>query len=99
MQYEIPAQWQQPLQAIAQSTGRTLEEVMEEAIALYLSRRTPLPPSMARGQSYEEIENEPDEVLWGFLQPSPPSPAKSPPDMNLEDEDEPYEILPGFLEP
>lgn len=103
MIYDIPPQWQQPLTAIAQSTGRSLEAVMAEAIALYLARCNPLPPSMAVGLEYEDIENEADEVLLAFLNGEATPhilPAKNPPVMGLEDgDDEPYEILTGFLEP
>jgi len=107
MRYDIPPQWEQPLRTIAQATGQSVEALMEEAIALYINRHTPPEPSMSAGLSYEDIENEPDEVLWDFIESrplAPPAPtpnltAKSPPVDELEDEDEPYEILPGFLEP
>lgn len=113
MNYEIPLHLQGPLQAIAQTTGLSLEAVIEEAIALYLHRHTPLPPSMSAGLNYEDIENEPDEILADFLDvgssrvlptiPSSTDPSfsvtKRPPTYESEDDDEPYEILPGFLEP
>lgn len=97
MMYPVPSEWHEPLQAIAQSTGQSVEGVIERAIALYLSREAMAAPSMASGLSYEEIENEPDEVLWDFVdapRPNPHAPIRT--DSN-ELEDEPDEILPGFL--
>ncbi|MBD1911241.1 MULTISPECIES: hypothetical protein [unclassified Leptolyngbya] len=113
MNYEIPVHLLGPLQAIAQNTGLSLEDVMEKAIAFYLNRFSSLPPSMSAGLSYEDLESEPDEILSDFLDvgssrvlptiPSSTDPdfsvTKRPPTYESEDDDEPYEILPGFLEP
>ncbi|MBE9098585.1 hypothetical protein [Vacuolonema iberomarrocanum] len=96
MVYQVPSEWQAPLQAIAQSTGQSVEGVIERAIALYLSREAIAAPSMASGLSYEEIENEPDEVLLDFLDAPPPNPH-APVSTDSDEEDEPDEILPGFL--
>jgi hypothetical protein len=97
MMYQISSEWHEPLQAIAQSSGQSVESVIDRAIALYLSREAVAAPSMSEGMSYEDIENEPDEVLWDFVDALPPNPhAPASGDID-EIDDEPDEILPGFL--
>ncbi|MEO1145054.1 MAG: hypothetical protein AAFY26_05590 [Cyanobacteria bacterium J06638_22] len=97
MMYQVPSEWHEPLQAIAQSSGQSVESVIERAIALYLNRAVVAAPSMAAGMSYEDVENEPDEVLWDFVDAPPPNPhAPASGDFD-EIDDEPDEILPGFL--
>jgi predicted transcriptional regulator len=97
MMYQVPSEWQASLQAIAQASGQSVENVIDQAIALYLSRQTVAPPSMSAGLTYEDIESEPDEVLWDFLDAPKPMPQGGA-SADLDDiEDEPDEILPGFL--
>lgn len=95
--YQVPSEWQASLQAIAQASGQSVESVIDQAIALYLSRQTVAPPSMSAGLTYEDIESEPDEVLWDFLDSPRPSPQESVQSDPEDIEDEPDEILPGFL--
>ncbi|MGG6296856.1 hypothetical protein ACQ4M4_20875 [Leptolyngbya sp. AN02str] len=100
IQCQISVLWQAQLEAIAQSTGRSIDELMQEAVGFYISRYLVTAPSMSAssGTTYEELESEPDEILWDFLPetaaPSP-SPARGGWDM---DDDEPDEILPGFAD-
>ncbi len=98
---EIPVDWYAQLEAIAQSTHQTTDDVVKEAIALYLSRHAVAAPSMSAsaGVTYADLESEPDEVLLDFLEPSqaPTLSASDPYPDSFGDEDEPDEILPGFL--
>lgn len=104
--YSIPEAWQTVLGAIALTKGKTLAEVLDEAIALYVLQQYPSRPSLSAGLTYEAIENEPDEILMSFLDTPPqastgiPIATQNPPGLGLEDmeEDEPDEILPGFAE-
>lgn len=63
----IPVEWATQLRAIALSMNVPTTQVLVEAIALYISRHVHVAPTMAAGLSYEDLENEPDEVLWDFL--------------------------------
>lgn len=95
--YRVPTEWQEPLQAIAQTSGQSVEAVIDRAIALFLSRENIASPSMSAGLTYEDIESEPDEILWDFMN-APPQTPYIPPSPDPDDtEDEPDEILPGFL--
>jgi len=97
MMYRVPTKWQEPLQAIAQTSGQPVEAVIDRAIALFLSRENVAAPSMSAGLTYEDIESEPDEILWDFAD-APRQTSYSPPSTDPDDiDDEPDEILPGFL--
>lgn len=92
--------WAEALMAIAQRKGASLSGVLDEAIALYIRQQTLSQPSLSAGLSYEDLENEPDEILWEFLdkpQSSAAQTAQIPPGNDPED-DEPDEVLPGFLD-
>lgn len=98
----LPAAWKAKLESIAQRSGKTLDQIVLDAIDLYLQTATAL--------SYEDVEHEPDEILWEFVLPMeqiPQSAAVSSraklvsqgKDMSEDDiEDEPDEILYDFLE-
>jgi hypothetical protein len=100
VQCQISLVWQAQLEAIAQSTGRAVDELMHEAIGFYISRYLVTAPSMSAssGTTYEELESEPDEILWDFLpEGAAPPPSSTPVGWDIDD-DEPDEILPGFAE-
>jgi hypothetical protein len=99
----LPAAWKTKLETLAQRSGKTLDQVVLEAIDLYLQTAAAL--------AYEDIENEPDEILWEFVLPMEQIPQSaaassratlvSPLDLEITEddiEDEPDEILYGFLE-
>lgn len=96
---KIPAIWAMQLEAIAQRLEVPTTQLVTEAIGLYLTRHMPVAPSMANGMSYEDLEQEPDEILWDFL-PLEERPADSKAQSHHYDlGDDLDEILPDFLEP
>jgi hypothetical protein len=99
----IPVEWLSQLQAIALTTKVAPTQLVVDAIGLYLSRRVYVAPTMAAGLSYEELENEPDEILWDFLPSDGRSDAPETYSSNrvYQDDlgDDMDEILTDFLEP
>ncbi|NJN88349.1 MAG: hypothetical protein HC881_21240 [Leptolyngbyaceae cyanobacterium SL_7_1] len=100
----LPAAWKTKLETLAQRSGKTLDQVVLEAIDRYLQTAAAL--------DYEDVENEPDEILWDFVLPMEQIPQSAAAassraklvsqfgtEMTEDDiEDEPDEILYGFLE-
>ena len=109
LQCQIPLEWQIQLETIAQRTGQSIEQVIYQAIGRYLGQ----PADQATLQSPEiapdedEIEDEPDEILTGFLESeefqeqvrqTSEAGRSSDPSLYEEIENEPDEILYDFLE-
>jgi hypothetical protein len=78
LQLQIPLVWQIQLEAIAQRTGQTLEQVVYQAIDHYLSQHLGQQlgqPDLRSSRiapvgefDDEEIEDEPDEILTSFAE-------------------------------
>jgi len=63
---EFPAPLNSALEHLAQQTGRSPLELIQEAVEIYLSQQnTPLPPSIGMGASGRtDLSQRDEELLW-----------------------------------
>ena len=61
----IPQSWQTDLENLAQRTGQSVEQVIYQAIAQHLNKHL---SEMQDLYPEDDIEDEPDEILVGFLE-------------------------------
>ncbi len=61
----IPQSWQIDLENLAQQTGQSVEQVIYQAIAQHLDKHL---NKMQDLYPEDDIEDEPDEILIGFLE-------------------------------